>query len=430
MEPITETDLTSDVAESGLIGAVAYYPDALTPVLASLPGTDFYSAHRGAVWDACRALSEARDPVEPTAVARHLAATGGWNPATRRVVTVEMSAAHPATHAPAWAATVSDLARRRELLRAVKRAHALITDHPGDASEALAAVRAEFDVIDAGDVDDRSGTLTWSQLMEEFDREHAPGRKVTAIPTPWPDVDDLIGGLYPGRMYVIGGRPAAGKSTAALNVAEHAATEHGKKVLIFSREMPTVDVSGRILAYGAQVDVSKINHRRLASYDRDAIAAYRAKVGTPSLRVNARAASLSTMKALARAQHHRHGLDVLVVDYLQLVRPDATGRNREQEVARVSMDLKALAMELGIAVVLPAQLNRGPVSRADARPTMSDLRDSGQIEQDSDVVILLWHQVGADDKPTGKVTLLVDKNRHGPRGEVPLAWNGAYGGIG
>jgi replicative DNA helicase len=231
-------------------------------------------------------------------------------------------------------------------------------------------------------------------------------------------------------MYTFGGRPGAGKSTAALNVAEHAAVESGKNVLIFSKEMPTVDVMGRVLAWGAQVNVSSINHRRLDDFERERIRAYIRKVGQPKIRVNASPVSLEGIKTIARAQHHRNGLDLLVVDYLQLVKSDQAGRSREQEVGKVSSDLKALAMELDIVVVLPAQLNRGPASRADARPQMSDLRDSGQIEQDSDAVILLWHQLNEKGEPTGNVTFIVDKNRHGPRGELELRWHGGYGGIG
>ncbi len=231
-------------------------------------------------------------------------------------------------------------------------------------------------------------------------------------------------------MYTIGGRPGAGKSAAAFCIAEHAAVDSRKQVLIFSKEMPTVDVTGRILARGAQIDLRDINHRQLADEQRESIRGYIRKVDNPPIRVNAAPVSLEGMKTIARAQHHRIGLDLLIVDYLQLVRAEQPGRNREQEVGQISRELKALAMELGIVVVLPAQLNRGPAGRTDGRPTMSDLRDSGQIEQDSDAVILLWHRLTAIGGPTGMVTFIVDKNRHGPRADIELRWHGGYGSIG
>jgi replicative DNA helicase len=396
-----------------------------------LPGNHFYNPHRENVWNVCRELSTDRTPIDPVTVGRRLADRGEWNPATKRVVQVEMSNPAPASHAVAHSATLTDLHRRRELIQALSRANQQVAEHTGDSSEVLAAVRRQFDGLDQEESPDRkSTTLTWSQLVDEFEQAHAPGGTDQGICSPWYQLDELLGALHRGRMYTFGGRPGAGKSTAALNVAEHAAVESGKNVLIFSKEMPTVDVMGRVLAWGAQVNVSSINHRRLDDFERERIRAYIRKVGQPKIRVNASPVSLEGIKTIARAQHHRNGLDLLVVDYLQLVKSDQAGRSREQEVGKVSSDLKALAMELDIVVVLPAQLNRGPASRADARPQMSDLRDSGQIEQDSDAVILLWHQLNEKGEPTGNVTFIVDKNRHGPRGELELRWHGGYGGIG
>lgn len=431
MIDLTEPDLRSEVAEKALVGALAFHPDAMALVLADLPAEHFYSPHRANVWDVCRKLSADREPIDPVTVGRRLVDAQQWNPATQRVVQSEMAEPATAAHATAHAATVTDLFRRRQVIRALAAARQVVAEHTGEASELVAAVRRQFDGLDDGDVPERSTTLSWSQLIDEFEQHHAPGGAPEAIPSPWWQLDELLGGLHRGRMYTFGGRPGAGKSVSAINIAEHAAVESGRKVLIFSKEMPTVDVFGRILARGARIDIRSINHRKLDDDHRRRIRAYLDRVGNPSIRVNASPVSLEGMKTIARAQKHRHGLDVLVVDYLQLVRSESAGRTREQEVGRVSMDLKALALELDLVVVLPAQLNRGPAARADARPTMSDLRDSGQIEQDSDAVILLWHQPpGEDGKPVCDVTFIVDKNRHGPRGEIDLRWHGGYGSIG
>jgi replicative DNA helicase len=430
MTETTELELQAPDSERALIGAVGYHGDALAGVLESLPGADFYDLVRGTVWDTFRALSAEHEPITPTTVARRMATAGTWSQRAQTIVQTEMATASPAVHAGKHADTVADLARRREMLRALNHAKSLVATAPGDASDVLVAARAVLDDL-AGPADGQpvAGTLSWSQLVDEFEQAHAPGNVVPGIPTPWYQLDEIIGGLHAGRMYTIGGRPGAGKSTAALVMAEHAAVESGRSVLIFSKEMPTVDVMGRFVARGARVDLRSINQRALDDVQMAQIRSYVRKVGTPRLYVNAAPVNLSGIKTLARAHHHRHGLDVLVVDYLQLVHTDTPGRTREQEVGRVSRELKALAMELGIVVVVPAQLNRGPASRPDARPTMSDLRDSGQIEQDSDAVILLWHQMH-DGQPTGEVTFIVDKNRHGPKGEINLRWHGGYGAIG
>jgi replicative DNA helicase len=227
-------------------------------------------------------------------------------------------------------------------------------------------------------------------------------------------------------VYVFGGRPGQGKSTAALNVAMHAAAESSKQSLVISKEMPSVDVTGRILAAGAQVPLQEINARKLTDTSMARIREYVKRVGRPPITVDARPRTLAGIKTLARAHHHRSGLDVLVVDYLQLVRTDTPSRSREQEVAEVSRQLK----ELDCVVVLPAQLNRESAKRTDPRPNMSDLRDSGQIEQDADAVILLHRERNEKGEPTGQILFIVDKNRHGPTAEVSLRWHGGYGAIG
>lgn len=430
---MTEAELRSDPAELAVIGAVTFHADALAGVLAQLAGSDFYVPARGVVWDVCRELSRQRKPIDAVQISRELLRTGDLNLGTRNVVASELLRGSSAADAVRYAPIIEDLARRRELMRVLIYARQVAANTEGTASDALAAVHAVLDTLGTV-VDDSPGTLTWGALIAEFTAAHT-GPRVRGIPTPWPELNELIAGLHPGRMYTFGGRPGDGKSTAAFNIALHAAAVEKRQVLVFSQEMPTVDVTGRLISAPAEVDLSKINHYALTDSDMASVARYAAEVGDIGLRVNARPITLAGIKTLARAHAHRHGLDILVVDYLQLVRSDAVGRNREQEVAQVSRELKGLAMELNCAVVLPAQLNRGPASRADGRPVMSDLRDSGQIEQDSDAVILLWHpkrlnEITKEMVPTGDVVLIVDKNRHGRKDECTFNWRGHHGLIG
>jgi replicative DNA helicase len=436
MDEPTELELRDDTAEAALIGAVAFHGDALTNILDRVPGTDFYDIHRGYVWDACRELVTRREPLEPTRIARQLAATPSvngttlWTEATRRVVNTEMVDAVPPTYAAQHADTITDLAQRRRLIQALARARKLVHTHPGHHTEVAAAVRAELEPpADTQTAGAPGGALHWPQLIDEFRTTHNPEQSRLRVPTPWWEFDELTGGLFGGRVYVFGGRPGAGKSTAAVAAAAYAAIDHGHRVLIVSKEMPSVDVTGRILARGAEVNLQQIAGRRITPDAMARIDGYIGRAGTPALAVDARPRRLSGVKALARTHQHRYGLDLLVVDYLQLVHPDKPGRNREQEVAEVSRELKALSMELDIVVVLPAQLNRGSTQRADPRPTMSDLRDSGQIEQDADVVTLLHREKNDGGEYTGKIAFIVDKNRHGPTGEIALDWRGSYGDI-
>jgi replicative DNA helicase len=435
MDVLDETTLRSDQAERELIGAVAFRPDALATVLASLPGTDFYNPARGMVWDACRELSADRKPVNPVAVSRHLAAAERLTESTRAIVQTTMLDAASPLYAVDNARTVADLARRRELVQAIKRAWVVARDHPGDHSETLAAIRDVFDEIGEQAAQRLGGTLTWPELLDEFDAAQAPDIDTNRLLTPWPELDQIIGGLFPGRMYVIGGQPGLGKSTVALNIAAHAADGH-HAVLVFSKEMPTVDVTGRLVARGAEINLAAINARRLNDLDRQQIRRYRERTTHYRLRVNADPITVTGVKQMARALRHRDQLDVLIVDYLQLMTGDKAGRSAEEEIARVSTELKTLAMELGVPVVVPAQLNRQPAARTDGRPMMSDLRQSGRIEQDADVVVLLWRKPvvvdedGNTEPDPHNLTLIVDKNRHGPKAEIQLAWNGGYGLVG
>jgi replicative DNA helicase len=432
MDVLDELDLQSDAAERALIGAVAFHPDALAGVLAQLPGADFFNPARGIVWDACRALSDERQVINPVTVSRWLAEHDQWLPAAQAVVQVGMNDAHPARHAEQNARIVADLARRREYVRAIKHAYQIVRDH----TEILADVRAVFDDLGPGAEQQLGGTLTWPQLLEEFETAHHPDTQHDSIPTPWPALDDCIGGLFGGRLYVIGGQPGDGKSATALNIAAHAA-ECGRSVLVFSKEMPTVDVTGRLVARGAEISLARINGRQLSDFDRARYRKFREHTARYKLRVNADPVSVTGVKQMARALRHRGHLDLLVVDYLQLLNVDKAGRSAEEEIGRISKDLKHLSMELDVPVVVPAQLNRNPSARADGRPNKSDLRSSGQIEQDADVVILLWRQPVVVDEFTKAIgpdphnlTLIIDKNRHGPKAEFQLRWNGGYGQVG
>ena len=422
----TELELQSPEAERALIGAAGFYPDAIAGVLADLPSTDFYDPHRQVVWEALRTLSAENQPLTPAVLIKHLTAAKQWTGSVQRVVTVEMASGSPASHAHRHAEIVADYARRRQLMRALHRAHTVIVEHPGEASDLLAAVRAQFDGVDAQK--DSSGPLGWDAMVDEFEQVHAPGGSRPGIPTPWWELDEILGGLFGGRVYVVGGRPGDGKSTAALNAAMYAAAEHGKQALVISKEMPSVDVTGRILAAGAEVPLHEINARKLSDLSKTRIRQYIKRVGQPPITVDARPRTLAGIKTLARAHHHRHGLDVLVVDYLQLVRTDVPSRSREQEVAEVSRQLKELTLELDCATVIPAQLNRGSVQRADPRPVMSDLRDSGQIEQDADAIILLFRPAG-DDARAGEIDFILAKNRHGPTATITMRWHGGFGTI-
>jgi replicative DNA helicase len=422
---MTEDQLRSDPAEAALLGALAFHGNAMHHVLRAVAADDFYKPARGAIWLAAQQLATNGKPIDPVAVTRELQGGGQLNRVIEQLIVAEMTTSVSVDIAGRYAQTVVDLAKRRDMLRACQRATDIVMSHPGEASEALSAARAEFEKLSINE--DEPATLSWRQMIDEFETVHAPGGSRPGIPSPWWQLDMLIGGLFGSRMYTFGGRPGDGKSTAVLNCAFHAAKESGKQVLIFSKEMPSIDVTGRFISAAAEIPLDEIAARRLSDDMRQRARDWAKKIGNLPIRVNAGPGGLTAIKNQARAQANRTGLDMLIVDYLQLVKTEAPGRNREQEVAQVSRELKALCMELDCALLVPAQLNRGSVTRSDPKPTMADLRDSGQIEQDSDAVILLYRPVAENGEPKGGIRFIVDKNRHGSPGVVDLDWNGAYG---
>jgi replicative DNA helicase len=425
---IDESTLQDPAAEQGLMGALGHHPDALAPVLARLAPGAFYDVFRGDVWAAARVLAGARSLITPITLARELR-RGGVEVTSghRDVLTRQLAAGGSVETADLAAELIEDLAARRELARTLKRAEQLFRDASGDTAEILGRIQGELAGLTP--TDEHTGTLTWDQLLDEFESAHEPGAPSRAIPTPWYELDELIGGLHPGRVYTIGGATNSGKSTVAINMMACAANL-GKSVLGFSWEMPSVDVMGRLVAGGAEVDLSRINNRRLTDRDREAFAEYRKRTAGHRVRINSSAGSMREVADIARAVQHRDGLDLLVVDYLQLMSSGVSGRTAEEEIAAISMSVKILARKLDIPVVIPAQLNRSPAARADQRPVKTDLRGSGRIEQDSDAVILLHQPVHDGEPDPHNRILIVDKNRQGPKGDVTLRWRGAFGVLG
>jgi replicative DNA helicase len=249
--------------------------------------------------------------------------------------------------------------------------------------------------------------------------------EVRGVPTRLVDLDHMTGGLRAGNFAVIGARPSVGKSALCFGIAQHVA-EHVGPVLFVSAEMGRVELGTRALA-GGEVASDRLLSGRLDAIDFDRLEARRDQLaGLPLLIDDAPGTTLGTVRARARRQASRGGLALVVVDYLQLIGAEPGRKERrELEVAEVSRGLKALARELAIPVIAAAQLNRGVETRADKRPVLADLRDSGQLEQDADLVLLLHRPAvyDLDANPT-VAELIVAKHRNGPTGSVPLVWLG------
>lgn len=386
------------------------------------PG-DFWSGHHAALWAAARKLRDSDQRITRRAL---LAALDTGTAAAERLLD-RLNTTPSSSEFPAAVADVKRCGQLRRIVEAATRIQqrALAADDP---SIALAQAHDELRKLDNIE-HPRVKARTYRELLVEFEAAmKAQGGGYTIIPTPWPEVDERIaGGLHGGRMYVVGARPGQGKSIVAHQLAEYAA-ELGHPAMVFSAEMGSAEVTGRMVANGAEIELAEISRRDLSDHSWKKFHEYHAKAAdypiivddTPNL-------TLGYIRAECRAQKRRTGLAVVAVDYLQLLRPE---RNvpREQQVAEISRGLKQLSRELDAAVVVPAQLNR----RADDRaaPSLADLRESGAIEADADVVMLLARKFDDKGKPTMYIGVHLAKNRHGRVGDLELTWRGHFSRLG
>lgn len=401
-------------AELSVLGAVLLTGGRVLDEL-TLDGADFHSPAHEAIWDLMGSLHAAGRPVEAGVVAMELG---------RAEVRVDPMLIHRALEtvsspgsAPHYADLVADAALRRRLALAGTTVAELARDgHTG--AEVLE--RAEALVGQAAGRSQHAQVRFMGDTLEHtLDMLEAGPAGV--IPTPWAGLNDLLGGLTPGAMYVVGARPSAGKSLVGLHLARTMAA-HGAAGLV-SLEMTVDEVNMRAIAQDTGVSLTRLTRRNLTERDWQLIADRMEALSAEPLAVlDDTSATLADIRRWARALHRRRPLSGLVVDYLQLMHQDhGDRRDRHVFVSDMSRRLKMLAGELNIPIVVLSQLNRASEGRSDPRPRMSDLRESGSIEQDADVVLLL-HRDGED--PAAPLEVIVAKHRNGPKGSVDLTFLG------
>lgn len=389
--------------------------DRITP-------TDFANPHLGGIWAAAQTLHTAGHTITRRSLLTH-----DDTPHIRYLLK-QLSGEYTDDHAVHKATVdVLELAQRRNLYDALKRA---IYHAPQAAtySEALHFASEQLSTLTEGQTTDGArsfadGITRWQEWV------NAPADTARVIPTPWEDINNtLAGGLHPGRTYVIGGRPGEGKSIALLNFAQHAAENH-HPAIIFSVEMGETEVISRILAAGARAEYSQITRRNLDHTNTTRIDNYiDTHANMPLNLVDQSDLTVEQIAAHCRTLKRTQGLDVVVVDYLQLLRETDNRLARERQVAQISRSLKILARELDVAVIVACQLNRN-AANADRKPALSELRESGSIEQDADVVILLHHEQ-EQGQPTGIIEFVIAKNRTGRTDTIPLEWRAYQARVG
>jgi replicative DNA helicase len=258
--------------------------------------------------------------------------------------------------------------------------------------------------------------------------EHLYDKKeaITGVPSGFPELDEMTTGFQKGDIIVVGGRPSMGKTALSLNIAQHVGVELKEPVAIFSLEMSTRQLVMRMLCSEAMVDSNKVRKGFVGKQDWHKLTSAAGRLTEAPIFIDDSSdINVLEMRAKARRLKMEHGLSLVIVDYLQLMRGRASFERREQEISDISRSLKSLAKELDIPVIALSQLNRGVELRTDKRPTLADLRESGAIEQDADVIVFLYRDEVYDkhnQEKRGKAEAIVAKQRNGPTGLVKLTY--------
>jgi replicative DNA helicase len=265
--------------------------------------------------------------------------------------------------------------------------------------------------------------------LDEIEAISGHDGSLVGVPTGFADLDSLTNGLHPGQLVIVAARPAIGKSTLALDIARAASLHHGQTSVVFSLEMGRNEITMRMLSAEAKVPLHHMRSGTMTDQDWDRIARTTGSVSAAPLFIDdSPNMTMMEIRAKCRRLKQRHDLKLIVLDYLQLMSSGKRVESRQVEVSEFSRSLKLLAKELGVPVVALSQLNRGPEQRTDKKPMLSDLRESGSLEQDADMVILL-HREDAYEKESpraGEADFIVAKHRNGPTGTITVAFQGHY----
>jgi replicative DNA helicase len=419
-------------AEVSVLGSCLISKDAVVTALDLLKPDDFYrNAHR-VVFEAVYALATANEPVDAVTVtewlARHTRLDEVGGAAALYDLTDQVPTAANATY---YARIVRDRALLRRLIDAGARVTQLGYEPTDDALQTVD--RAESIVYELSQTGSSGDFTPLNELLtESFERLELLSKErseVTGLATGFDDLDRLTAGLQRQNLVIIAARPSMGKSGLALGIAEYVAIDTRKPVLLFSLEMSRTELVNRMLSSQARVDSGRLRTGRLDDPHWRALGEALGRMSDAPLYIDdTPSITLLEIRAKARRLKQRVGLELVVVDYLQLMSSSKRSDNRVQEVAEFSRGLKMLAKELDIPVVALSQLSRQPESRTDKRPMLSDLRESGSIEQDADIVGFIYRDevYDADSPDKGTAELIIAKHRNGAVGKVRLAFLAHY----
>jgi replicative DNA helicase len=424
-------------AEQAVLGGLLLDTSAWDQVADMVRAKDFYRPDHRLIFDAIAALAGEAKPCDVITVSEQLQKLGELDNAGGLAYLGTLARDTPtAANVRAYAELVRERSLLRQLISAGSEIAASVFNTEGHTARDLVdkAEQKVFEIAEAG-FGARDGAVIaramLPDLIDKIDAAYQNPDSLQGLATGFTDFDKITGGLRPGDLVIVAGRPSMGKTTLAVNMAEYAAVSPKQKssVCIFSMEMPSEQLLTRLLSSIGTVHLGNLRSGRLQDEDWVRITSATGQLSEAKIFIDETPGLTPTdLRARARRVKREHGLDLVVVDYLQLMQVPGTKENRATEISEISRGLKALAKELHIPVIALSQLNRGVEQRENKVPVMSDLRESGAIEQDADIILLIYREEVYDKDTTRKgiAEIHIAKHRNGEIGMFNLTFQGMY----
>ena len=420
------------LAEQSVLGGMLLSKDAVADVYGTLRGADFYVPKHEVIYDGILELYSQGEPTDVITVTNQLTKRGdlqrAGGPEYLHTVT---SIVPTAANASYYADIVAEKALLRRLVEAGTRIAQMGYAAEGEAIDLVNNAQAEIYSVTGADQSEDYVPLSLAveAAVNEIEKAQMQEGGMMGVPTGFHELDEKTNGFGAGQMIIIAARPAMGKSTLALDVARSGALHNNQTTVFFSLEMGRAEIAMRLLSAEATIPLQKLRKGELDQRDFQKLAATQARINDAPLFIDdSPNLTLVEIRAKCRRLKQRHNLKMVVIDYLQLLSSGKKTESRQQEVSEFSRALKLLSKELEVPVIALSQLNRASEQRADKMPAISDLRESGSLEQDADMVILLHREstYEKDNPRAGEADLILAKQRNGPTGTITVAFQGNY----
>lgn len=414
--------------EESVLGAMLLNEASISDVFERLRADDFYKPAHRKIFEAIVGLFGRGEPVDTVTVSEELRRIGNLEAVGGKPYLFHLVNSVPASsNAGHYARIVEETSLLRRLIEATQEAAALAFDSGDDVDDIVDQVEHLVFSVAQRRLNDRFSHIRdlLHEHLEHVEALQLQGSGLTGVPTGFLDLDDLTSGFQPSNLIIVAARPSLGKTSLALNIAQSAATDHQVPVAIFSLEMSKQELVQRLVCAEALVDVHKLRTGSLNDNDWSRLANAVGRLADAPVYIDdTEALTVLEIRAKARRLKQRDGLGLVIVDYLQLMQGPRRAENRQQEISEISRSLKILARELQVPVIAVSQLSRAVEQRQDKRPILADLRESGAIEQDSDIVMFIYRDeiYNPDTTEKGTAELVVAKHRNGPVGNVKLTF--------